>query len=63
MLKREDQFTERQYVHATTADTFTAAATSTTTFIATTYKTECIKMKITKVYKYTSYKKDISAMS
>ena len=43
--------------------TTTAAATSTITFIENDCKAKSIKIKITKVYQYTGYQKDISAMS
>lgn len=70
MLKGRDQLTKRQYVYATTNDTTAAtfnttatAATLTATSIAATCKVKIIKMKITKVYKYTDYQNEISVVS
>ena len=65
MLKGEDELTKRHYAYAissATAAATTTAATSIFTSIAINCKTKIIKIKITKVYKYTGYQKDIPAI-
>ena len=55
MLKGEDNFTKREYVHISTNSTITATFTTSTTSIATACKAKSIHMKISKVYEHTGY--------